>query len=91
MSDADKNRVVWSEDPGSARERRIVWSDWARRLLAGELPNGRDDNDNGLIDEQGLSFDLDGNSIVIRLTLERSGADGVLVARTLEARVTCRN
>ena len=87
----DRNKVVWSEGIGITESRRVVWSEWARRFLAGEVANGIDDNGNGLIDEKGLSFDLDGNSIVIRLTLEKLDREGRPVTRTMEARVTCRN
>ncbi len=86
----DRNKVVWSEGD-VAGNRRVVWSEYARHFLAGEVLNGVDDNGNGLIDEKGLSFDLDGNSIVIRLSLEREDKDGKPITRTMEARVTCRN
>ena len=85
----ERNKIVWSE--AAAENRRVVWSEYARQYLAGEVLNGVDDNNNGLIDEKGLSFDLDGNSIVIRLSLEREDKDGKPITRTLEARVTCRN
>ena len=85
----DRNKIVWSET--STENRRVVWSEWARNYLAGEILNGVDDNGNGLIDEKGLSFDLDGNSIVIRVSLEKEDRDGKPITRTMEARVTCRN
>jgi prepilin-type N-terminal cleavage/methylation domain-containing protein len=85
----DRNKIVWSET--SSENRRVVWSEWARNYLAGEILNGVDDNGNGLIDEKGLSFDLDGNSIVIRVSLEKEDRDGKPITRTMEARVTCRN
>jgi hypothetical protein len=64
---------------------------WVRELLEGELPNGLDDNGNGLIDESGLSFEIDGDTITIRLTLERFDAEGTLITRTVETAVTLKN
>lgn len=83
--------VVWKANPDKDDERRAVWTGLVRPLLEGEIPNGVDDNGNGLIDENGLSFVLDGDSVLIRLTLEREDTDGRIVNRTVEARVTCRN
>jgi hypothetical protein len=53
--------------------------------LDGESDGGGDDNGNGLEDEQGLSFELDGNRLHIRLTLAKVGADGELVTRSAES------
>ena len=80
--------VYWRENAGLPAEREVIWTSWAREYLQGEIPNGVDDNGNGLIDENGLAFSLDGTKVTIRLSLE--GPDGgspVLVERT----VTCRN
>ena len=52
---------------------------------------GLDDNANGLKDEKGLSFDLDGDSVIIRLTIEKPGVDGTSIVKEHQARVTCRN
>ena len=60
-------------------------------FLAGELPNGMDDNGNGLIDEKGLSFVVDRDSVTIRLTLERVSNDGSVISKTVQSTVTCRN
>jgi len=84
-------QVTWFEDPGLANERRVAWSNWVTLLFKGEAANGLDDNANGLKDEKGLSFDLDGDSVIIRLTIEKPGVDGHTVVKEHEARVTCRN
>lgn len=85
------NEVQWRENPGEEDERRATWTRAAAQFLEGETQNGMDDNGNGLIDERGLSFEVDGKMIVIRLTIEKPGPDGTLNTKTLETRVTCRN
>jgi hypothetical protein len=83
--------VEWRENPGAAEERRVVWTTLVSPLLEGEEVNGVDDNGNGLIDEDGLSFVLEGQRIVIRLTLRRPEVDGRTVQQTVEQVVHCRN
>jgi hypothetical protein len=83
--------LAWRERPGEDDERRVVWCNVVRPFLEGEVVNGSDDNGNGLIDERGLSFVLEGDTLTIRLTLERGGPDGSPVTRTLTSIVTCRN
>lgn len=85
------HEVTWAENPDTENERKSVWTKWASDFLEGETLNGADDNGNGLIDEKGLNFVLDGNSVLVQLTIARKGADGIWITRTLEARVTCRN
>jgi len=87
----DGSKVSWAENPGAADERRVVWTNLVSPLLEGEVVNGVDDNGNGLIDEDGLSFVLEGNRVLIRLTLRRPELDGRLVEETVESVVTCRN
>ena len=55
------------------------------------MPNGVDDNGNGLIDEQGLAFTIFRNTVTIRLSLLRLSADGQPIEKTVETTVTCRN
>lgn len=83
--------VEWLENPGAAEERKAVWTNLVSPLLQGEVVNGVDDNGNGLVDEDGLSFVLEGERVVIRLTLRRAEVDGRSVEQTVEAVVTCRN
>jgi hypothetical protein len=89
--DDGRTRIEWRENPDEAEERRVVWSNLVSPLLQGESVNGADDNGNGLIDEDGLSFVLEGSRIVIRLTLRRPEVDGRAVEQTVEAVVHCRN
>lgn len=86
-----ETQLAWRERPGAEDERRVVWCSVVRPFLAGEIVNGLDDNGNGLVDERGLSFVLDGDTVTIRLTLERRGDDGEPILRTLTSVVTCRN
>jgi type II secretory pathway pseudopilin PulG len=83
-------QIVWEKAPPLGESERRLWCSVARPLLEGELANGRDDNGNGLIDERGLSFTLDGDTVTIRLTLERQTRHG-LTTRTVETTVTLRN
>lgn len=85
------NAVEWRENPGAAEERRAVWTTLVSPLLEGEIVNGVDDNGNGLIDEDGLSFVLEGQRIRIRLTLRRPEVDGRTVQQSVESVVYCRN
>jgi len=87
----EESKVVWRQNPDEDDERRAVWGDLVRPFLEGEVANGVDDNDNGLIDEQGLSFVLYKNSVTIRLSLgvPDDGSNGA--TRTVETTVTIRN
>lgn len=86
-------QVVWKQNPDLSNERRVVWTNWVRDFIEGELANGIDDNGNGLVDESGLAFAFgaNGKTVTIRLTLERMGPGGRRMTRTLETLVTLRN
>ncbi|MFO1011854.1 MAG: prepilin-type N-terminal cleavage/methylation domain-containing protein [Planctomycetota bacterium] len=85
------HEVEWRENPGEPDERHAVWTRASAKFLEGEISNGIDDNGNGLIDERGLSFEVQGKMVVIRITIEKPGPEGTLSTKTLETRVTCRN
>ncbi len=84
-------QIVWKQRPDTVDERKVVWTNWVRQLFKDEVPNGIDDDLNGLTDETGLSFTVDGNRVTIRLTLEREGPEHTTLKRTQETTVTCRN
>ncbi len=87
-----QTQVIWRENPDEAEERRVVWCNTVSPFLEGETPgNGLDDNGNGLIDEEGLCFSLDGDRVTIRLTLQKTNKDGTRVTHTVETVATCRN
>ena len=90
-SEGAGTQVVWRQDLGAGAERRVVWSNLVRPFLEGELPNGVDDNANGLVDEAGLSFVIERDKVTIFLTLQRPGADGEVITQSLTAEATCRN
>jgi prepilin-type N-terminal cleavage/methylation domain-containing protein len=88
---AQPNQLVWRSNPRTPGERRVVWSNIVRPFLEGEIQNGVDDNDNGIVDERGISFVLFRNSVTIRMTLGRELAGGGFAEETVETTVTVRN
>ena len=89
--DQNPNQMIWARNPGAETERRLVWCNLVAPFLEGEIPNGKDDNGNGIVDESGLSFTVVHNKVTIRLTLERRGSDGTLHTKYIETNATCRN
>ena len=87
---AEPSHLYWGKNEGTPDEQIVIWCRTVADLFSTELDNGADDNLNGLTDESGLSFVLEGNSVRIRLTLERMTKDG-RVSYTGETVVTCRN
>ncbi len=88
---ADEGRVVLMQNFGLANQVTQVLCTNVREFLAGETADGTDENGNGLIDERGLSFSLTGQTLTIRLSLERLDPDGNLMVRTVETGVRLRN
>ncbi|MCP3917478.1 MAG: prepilin-type N-terminal cleavage/methylation domain-containing protein [bacterium] len=84
-------RVMWIENPGLANERHVVWSNWVPAVYQDEILNGNDDNGNGIADETGLAFDIDGPEVNIHLTVERLDPNGVPTPTQRRVNVTCRN
>jgi type II secretory pathway pseudopilin PulG len=87
----DEGRVILVENVGLPNQTTRVLIPWVREFAEGEVLNGADDNGNGLIDERGLSFDLVGQTLNIRLSLERRDPDNALMVRTVETSVRLRN
>ena len=83
--------VTWFENHGVAGEKRVVFTKNIPPFLKDELENGVDDNANGVIDETGLAFVLNGQSITVYLTLKRTLPDGEVITKELHETVTCRN
>lgn len=84
-------KIVWKESPGLEEERSVTWSNWVPQLHMGEIDNGGDDNDNQLIDERGLAFDMVDDRVNIHLTISRIDHNGELVPTARNITVTCRN
>lgn len=87
----DGSQLYWGQNVDEVDERIVVWCNTVSEMLEGELLNGFDDNANELDDELGLSFDKNGKSITIRLTLVRVDEEGVRHEVTEQTTVTCRN
>jgi hypothetical protein len=89
---AGDREVVWVRDlDDEDGPREIVLCGSVRELAEGETANGADDNGNGLVDEGGLSFELSGRTLTIRLTLERADRVGGVLTRTMTTSVKLRN
>lgn len=85
------NEVVWRESPNMTEEKRVVWSRQVRALLEGEEVNDIDDNGNGLVDEEGLNFLIEGNQVTVRISLGVFTENGEQVVKSVESTVSCRN
>ncbi len=91
VQEQDAAEVVWGESIGTAEERRITWTRLVQPYLEGEIPNGRDDNNNGLVDEEGLVFQIEDDHIEVGLTLARVDSNGNLASFTSTRYVALRN
>ncbi|MAB79284.1 MAG: hypothetical protein CMJ89_08015 [Planctomycetes bacterium] len=87
----DGSQLYWGQNVGEVEERIVVWCNTVSEMLEGELLNGYDDNGNSLDDELGLSFDKNGKSITIRMTLVKVDKEGRSREVTEQTTVTCRN
>lgn len=85
------NSLYWAQNEGQANERLVTWANNVSQLLEEELLNGADDNGNGLLDESGLNFVIDRDSVTIRLTLAGEDSSGKPIRHTVQTTVTCRN
>lgn len=70
---------------------RIVLCRGVRELLAGEDANNLDDNGNGLIDEPGLCFEVLGEVVTIRMTLDAFDREGRILTKTVDSSIWVRN
>jgi len=86
-----QGRVEWIDRLGLANERTLVICNRVPDLMEGEVVNNVDDNGNGLVDEPGLCFAIEDNTLTIRLTLEADGPHGATMSRTFQGLVFCRN
>ena len=85
------DQVVWIRNPGLASEQEVGWATGIRPYLEGETDNGSDDNGNGLVDERGVSFDLDGDVLTIRISMQARDPDGRDIVHTATSSVRLRN
>ena len=90
--ETDAEEVIWTLDPGGANEKRVVWGRDVSDFLIDEIgANNVDDNDNGLEDEEGLSFNIEQDSVLIRLTLRDTDKYGKEITASAETRASFRN
>ena len=87
----DEGRAVLLRNWNTAAEKRTVLCNDVREYLEGETPDGNEENGNDLTDERGLCFELDGDRLTIRLTLEKTDHEGRLATVTVETTVHFRN
>lgn len=87
----DESQVIWRKNPGTAEELRVAWCNVVRPFLEGEIPNGTDDNGNGIVDENGLSFVVERDAVTIRLSVQRPGPQNQPISETVSTMVTVRN
>lgn len=88
---ADEGVVFWTQDVNLPTERRVVFCHSVREYLEGEQANGLDDNGNGLTDERGFCVVRQGETLIVRVTIERRGAKGRRFTQTLTTSVKPRN
>jgi prepilin-type N-terminal cleavage/methylation domain-containing protein len=82
--------ITTDADSPTPQQRFLI--DGVAEMAAGELPNGVDDNGNGLVDEGGLAFVLETSFTVrIYLSLERRNAEGVTDVVSGSSLVQVRN
>jgi len=86
----DEGQLVRTLDPGGAAQETVLLQGISE-LLEGEIANGADDNGNGLIDEGGLSFVLDGNELIVRMTVVQPGLDDEVDLVTIATSVALMN
>lgn len=86
------SEVIWTRNADSPEAQEVVWGRFLSDFLFEESGgNLTDDNNNGLVDEAGLSFNIDGSSVLIRLTLEKETEDNRLITAQAWTRATFRN
>lgn len=90
--DTEEDLVRWARNPDSPDVLQIVWGKHVSEMQIGELDGDLDDNNgNILIDEKGLSFNIDGSSVQINLTLRQNLDDGTELTASTHTRVAFRN
>ena len=87
----DEGVVLLTIDVGLPTQQQVTLAHQVRSLLAGEIGNLGDDNGNVMADERGLVFELNGNVLTIRLTLENIDEDGNFLSKTVQTSVRIRN
>jgi len=87
----DEGQVALIRDQGGPDQQRSVLVKSVREFLEGETPGGGDENGNGLVDERGFCLEVQGESLVIRLSVQRSDPQVGVILRTMQTTVHLRN
>jgi hypothetical protein len=87
----DEHRIDWVEDAGLPSERTVTWARGVAARLEGEIANGIDDNGNGLVDEPGLCFQLEGDALTVRVTVVGRDPAGRQLVRSATTALRMRN
>ena len=87
----DEGVLMLTRDLGGPSEASFLICSQVRELAEGELPNGSDDNGNGLADEAGFSIQRIGTMLTVRLTVEEAGEGGETGLATVSSSITLRN
>ena len=87
----DEGRVVWSELPGLPDERRRVLVGGVMELDQGETANLVDDDEDGLADERGLVFSINGDVLSVWLTVQGVGEGGGVRTRSARTSIHVHN
>lgn len=87
----DEKRLVLTIDSGFASQKQVTLAHDVRELASNELPNGLDDDGNGLADEPGFLVTRSGSVLTVRLTIEKFAADGRSAATSLQTAILLRN
>lgn len=86
----DEGQLVLRTNPGAGNEEVVILLRGVPELLQGETADNADENGNGLEDESGFCVDF-GDTLNIRLSLQRVGPRGLILTRTLETALVVRN
>jgi hypothetical protein len=87
----DEGVVVLTEDVGGPEERERILTRRVRERVEGEEDNGLDDNGNGLVDERGFYVERVGETLILRLSLERRDSQGRVLSRIAQTATRLRN
>ena len=87
----DEGQVVLTRNLGLVNETRTILCRDVSELFAGELPNGDDDNGNGLDDEPGFTIQFDGPTLTIRLSIDHVDKEGRAVSRGVAKTIRLNN
>lgn len=87
----DEGTITLARNVGNADEFTYVLCSNVPELLEGENANGADDNQNGLVDEAGLSIQRIGSMLTVRISVEEPGEGGTSVTATATTSVSLRN